>query len=276
VEALGRRARLELFRWTARRWTFAAVPAGISSARPCRGAAYLGEVEFDIHGGGLDLIFPHHENEIAQSRCAHGTSYGQLLDAQRLPSGRRAENVESLGNFFTINELLETESFGGRKWPGEVLRLAMLMTHYREPIDFSVRKLEEAENTLRKWKRAADTAVDNDAALSGEMLDRLADDLGTYSAFQALTDLASASAGQEEAAAVLKASLEFLGFSMMAAEVDSSLLADQVARRLAFIIAKDWASADRIRDELLAQGIQLKDSKDPATGERITTWEVKR
>lgn len=63
---------------------------------------------------------------------------------------------------------------------------------------------------------------------------------------------------------------------MMAAEVDSSLLADQVARRLAFIIAKDWASADRIRDELLAQGIQLKDSKDPATGERITTWEVKR
>lgn len=116
-------------------------------------AAYLGEV-FDIHGGGLDLIFPHHENEIAQSRCAHGT---EMMANIWMHNGflqvEGQKMSKSLGNFYSINELLETETFGGRKWPGEVLRLAMLMTHYREPIDFSVRKLEEAENTLRKWKR---------------------------------------------------------------------------------------------------------------------------
>ena len=100
---------------------------------------------FDIHAGGIDLVFPHHENEIAQSCCAFGTErmaniwmHNGFLQVE----GRKMAKSE--GNFVTINELLETEKFGGRKWPGEVLRLAMLMTHYREPIDFSVRKLEEA------------------------------------------------------------------------------------------------------------------------------------
>ncbi|TIX44516.1 MAG: cysteine--tRNA ligase, partial [Mesorhizobium sp.] len=121
-------------------------------------AAYLGEV-FDIHGGGLDLIFPHHENEIAQSRCAHGTeTMAKVWMHNGFLQVEGQKMSKSLGNFYSITELLETETFGGRKWPGEVLRLAMLMTHYREPIDFSVRKLEEAENTLRKWKRAADLA----------------------------------------------------------------------------------------------------------------------
>ena len=114
-------------------------------------AAYLGEV-FDIHGGGLDLIFPHHENEIAQSRCAHGTEVMAnywLHNGFLQVEGRKMSKSE--GNFVTIHELLHTEKFGGRKWPGEVLRLAMLMTHYREPIDFSVRRLEEAENESAKW-----------------------------------------------------------------------------------------------------------------------------
>ena len=120
---------------------------------------YLGQV-FDIHAGGLDLIFPHHENEIAQSRCAHGThGDGERLDAQRLPPGRGAEDVASRdGNFVTIHELLETEKFGGRKWPGEVLRLAMLMTHYREPIDFSVDAARGGRGKLRDWQRAARSA----------------------------------------------------------------------------------------------------------------------
>ena len=116
---------------------------------------------FDIHGGGIDLVFPHHENEIAQSCCAFGGADGagrmaNYLDAQRLPAGRRREDVEkSLGNFVTINELLETETFGGRKWPGEVLRLAMLKTHYRQPIDWTVKALEEAEKhaTVLEWLR---------------------------------------------------------------------------------------------------------------------------
>ena len=239
-------------------------------------SAYLGEV-FDIHGGGLDLIFPHHENEIAQSRCAQGT---EVMANYWLHNGflqvEGQKMSKSLGNFFSIHELLETETFGGRKWPGEVLRLAMLMTHYREPIDFSVRKLEEAENTLRKWKRAADAAGDAEAALPASLVAALSDDLATAAAFHGLSQLAAEAGGSIEAAAELKAALLFLGFTLDAAEVDEAEVAATIARRLEFIKAKNWAEADRIRDELLAQGVQLKDGKDPATGERVTTWEVKR
>ncbi|CDX55986.1 cysteinyl-tRNA synthetase [Mesorhizobium plurifarium] len=241
-------------------------------------AAYLGEI-FDIHGGGLDLIFPHHENEIAQSRCAHGTKvmanvwmHNGFLQVE----GQKMS--KSLGNFFSIHELLETETFGGRKWPGEVLRLAMLMTHYREPIDFSVRKLEEAENTLRKWKRAADLAPAASTDLPTGVVEALSDDLATYAAFQGLTQLASEAGevGGEKGAASLKAALAFLGFDVGAAKVDEAAVAKAIADRLALIAAKNWAEADRIRDELLAQGVQLKDGKNPATGERVTTWEIKR
>ena len=106
---------------------------------------YLGQT-FDIHGGGLDLIFPHHENEIAQSRCAHGThAMANVWMHNGFLQVEGQKMSKSLGNFVTINELLATDKFGGRSWPGEVLRLAMLMTHYREPIDFSVARLVEAE-----------------------------------------------------------------------------------------------------------------------------------
>ncbi|MER8367170.1 cysteine--tRNA ligase [Mesorhizobium sp. M1348] len=250
-------------------------------------AAYLGEV-FDIHGGGLDLIFPHHENEIAQSRCAHGTeTMAKVWMHNGFLQVEGQKMSKSLGNFYSITELLETETFGGRKWPGEVLRLAMLMTHYREPIDFSVRKLEEAENTLRKWKRAADLAPPTAKPVPADVIEALSDDLATYAAFQLLTQLAgdavdfavgsgNAAAEDNDAAASLKTSLLFLGFDVATAKVDEDAIAKAIAKRLALIAAKNWADADRIRDELLAQGIQLKDGKDPVTGERITTWEVKR
>ncbi|MGN6534892.1 MAG: cysteine--tRNA ligase [Mesorhizobium sp.] len=239
-------------------------------------SAYLGEV-FDIHGGGLDLIFPHHENEIAQSRCAHGThAMANVWMHNGFLQVEGQKMSKSLGNFYSIHELLETDTFGGRKWPGEVLRLAMLMTHYREPIDFSVRKLEEAENTLRKWKRAADLADGREATVPAAVLEALSDDLATYTAFQALTLLAGEAGEDAAAASAVKAALAFLGFETEVAEVDGNAVAAAIARRLAVIAAKDWAEADRIRDELLAKGIQLKDGKDPATGERITTWEVKR
>jgi cysteinyl-tRNA synthetase len=239
-------------------------------------AAYLGEV-FDIHGGGLDLIFPHHENEIAQSRCAHGTDVmANIWMHNGFLQVEGQKMSKSLGNFYSINELLETETFGGRKWPGEVLRLAMLMTHYREPIDFSVRKLEEAENMLRKWKRAADLAPAAAGQVPVEVIGALSDDLATYAAFQVLTQLAGEAADGNDAAASLKASLLFLGFDVASAKVDEDHVAQAIAKRLAFIAAKNWVEADRIRDELLAQGVQLKDGKDPATGERVTTWEVKR
>ena len=110
---------------------------------------YLGQT-FDIHGGGLDLIFPHHENEIAQSRCAHGThAMANVWMHNGFLQVEGQKMSKSLGNFVTINDLLETGAMGGRAWIGDVLRLAMLMTHYREPIDFSVRR----RTGRRRWPR---------------------------------------------------------------------------------------------------------------------------
>jgi cysteinyl-tRNA synthetase len=140
----------------------------------------------------------------------------------------------------------------------------------------SVRKLEEAENTLRKWKRAADLAPEAAGQLPAEVVAALCDDLATYAAFQMLTQLAGEATEGNDGAASLKAALSFLGFDVGAAKVDEDAIASTIADRLALIAAKNWPEADRIRDELLAQGVQLKDGKDPATGERITTWEVKR
>jgi cysteinyl-tRNA synthetase len=255
--------------------------------------AFLGE-KFDIHGGGLDLIFPHHENEIAQSRCAHGTDvmanvwmHNGFLQVE----GRKM--AKSDGNFVTIHELLHTDKFAGRKWPGEVLRLAMLMTHYREPIDFSLRRLEEGERTLsrlcRKIKafdfevmgmsdRASSVSSMERDSVPHELVAALSDDLNTVSAISRLQE----SVFDE----VVAHGLNLLGIdwrsyarSMRNRDTSSSggdEIMVRVNERLALLAAKNFAEADRIRDELLAQGIQLKDSKDSVTGERVTTWEVKR
>ncbi|MBZ0209848.1 MAG: cysteine--tRNA ligase, partial [Hyphomicrobium sp.] len=137
-------------------------PAGIKEpGRPgwhieCSAMAekHLGEV-FDIHGGGIDLAFPHHENELAQSRCAHDTAMmAQVWMHNGFLQVEGRKMAKSEGNFVTISDLLNTDKFGGRKWTGEVLRLAMLMTHYREPIDFSVARLEEASVHVRNWRAA--------------------------------------------------------------------------------------------------------------------------
>jgi cysteinyl-tRNA synthetase len=254
-------------------------------------AAYLGET-FDIHGGGLDLIFPHHENEIAQSRCAHGTDvmanvwmHNGFLQVE----GRKMSKSE--GNFVTIHELLETDKFGGRKWPGEVLRLAMLMTHYREPIDFSVRRLEEAGrilSSLQRWAFARDEMGHvpeyDPEAVHAPVLEALSDDLNTPAAIQALQHLVSELWGRDKQAtpkhhqrlSELRQSLRLIGFSVEADNALNDEVTLQINIRLTHIANKNWADADRIRDELLAQGIQLKDSKDSTTGERVTTWEIKR
>jgi len=227
---------------------------------------------FDIHAGGIDLVFPHHENEIAQSCCAFGSErMANLWMHNGFLQVEGKKMAKSEGNFVTIHELLETDRFGGRKWPGEVLRLAMLMTHYREPIDFSQRRLEEAENILRKLKRVADTASDVSVPVPVSVVEALSDDLATPTAIQALSNLAT-----EGNAEGLKAALALLGFDVSAVTVDEALVDRAIAERLAFFREKNWAEADRIRDELLAQGIQLKDGKDRATGERVTTWEIKR
>ncbi|PPJ47114.1 cysteine--tRNA ligase [Rhizobium sp. KAs_5_22] len=232
--------------------------------------------QFDIHGGGLDLIFPHHENEIAQSCCAFDTDvmanvwmHNGFLQVE----GRKMSKSE--GNFVTINELLETEKFGGRKWPGEVLRLAMLMTHYREPIDFSVKRLEEAERLLARWP----TADAGDAQPDPAIIDALADDLNTVAAVQALHALAQAANADASKAGTFAASAALLGIMPKKVAVSDDLAAAVealVAMRLEMLKTKNFTEADKIRDDLLAKGIQLKDGKDKESGERVTIWEVKR
>ena len=244
---------------------------------------YLGQT-FDIHGGGLDLIFPHHENEIAQSRCAHGThAMANVWMHNGFLQVEGQKMSKSLGNFVTINELLETGAMGGRAWIGDVLRLAMLMTHYREPIDFSVKRLEEAEAKLRDWQRAARGAelAEGDKP-DDSVVKELTDDLNFHRASVAL-DFIAKKANREEGNAkhCLAATLRFLGFSL-----DSLLTSDDgweapphiakaIADRLEALNTRDFAKADQIRNELSEQGIALMDYKDEA-GARATKWEMKR
>lgn len=227
---------------------------------------YLGET-FDIHGGGLDLIFPHHENEISQSRCAHDTDVMAnvwMHNGFLLVEGKKMS--KSAGNFITVNELLHADKFGGRKWPGEVLRLAMLMTHYREPIDFSVRKLEEAERLLAKWP----AAEAGDASPDPAVLEALADDLNTPVAVRMVHALA-----QSGDHAVFAASAALLGILPKKEARNEDVLSDldeRIRERLELLKTKNFDEADRIREKLSAKGLKLTDGKDPATGERVTTW----
>jgi cysteinyl-tRNA synthetase len=236
-------------------------------------AAYLGDV-FDIHGGGLDLIFPHHENEIAQSRCAHGTTtmanywmHNGFLEVE----GQKMS--KSLGNFLTINEVLAD-------WPGEVLRLTMLKTHYRSPIDWTLKGLEESAKTLDDWYWvAADRKGGRPAAA---VTDALSDDLNTPQMVASLHGLRnSAAAGNESDRDAFAASLQLLGFlsesaaawnerKQKASGVDAKQINSLIADRTAARTRKDFKESDRIRDQLAAMGVVIKDSKEG------TTWEIAR
>ncbi|MGN6549374.1 MAG: cysteine--tRNA ligase [Pararhizobium sp.] len=236
-------------------------------------AAFLGEV-FDIHGGGLDLIFPHHENEIAQSRCAHGTDamakvwmHNGFLQVE----GRKMSKSE--GNFVTIHDLLETESFGGRRWPGEALRLAMLMTHYREPIDFSATRLREAVAVLDRWERIVSQTRIEEAEPHPQFLALLGDDLNVPEAISLVHALMIGSARDVSQAL---AALALIGLDPRREVSVDTAVEGLIHLRLQHIREKNWPEADRIRNDLAARGIQLKDGKDATTGERVTTWEVRR
>jgi cysteinyl-tRNA synthetase len=263
-------------------------PAGIKTpGRPgwhiecsAMAGALLGDV-FDIHGGGIDLVFPHHENEIAQSRCAHGTP---VMANYWLHNGflqvEGEKMSKSLGNFVTINELL-------RDWPGEAIKLAMLSSQYRQPMNFSEKGLQEARRTLDHWYELTADAADG-APLCADLLEAIEDDLNTPQAIAALHALRSEAAkGAKPAAACLKSSARLLGLLQSTAAgwkgwrpatlaIDETKIEALVAGRNAARKARNFKEADRIRDELAAMGIQLKDAKDPATGEIKTTWEVKR
>jgi cysteinyl-tRNA synthetase len=257
-------------------------------------AAYLGDV-FDIHGGGLDLIFPHHENEIAQSRCAHGTpamaNYWMHNGFLQVEGEKMSK---SLGNFVTINDLLATEKFGGRKWSGEAVRLAMLKTHYRSPIDWTAASLDESEKILQNWIDVLsknNTSFADEAPPPDEVVAALADDLNTSRVVTELHRLASlGKQGDVAAAQWLHQSLKFLGvvntssFSRDLLQRIEKAIVDEdekqrievaIKSRLAARVRKDFAESDRIRDELAAMGIAIKDGKD-ADGKPTTTWEIAR
>jgi cysteinyl-tRNA synthetase len=243
---------------------------------------HLGDV-FDIHGGGLDLIFPHHENEIAQSRCAHGTGvmanywmHNGFLQVE----GKKMSKSD--GNFFTIQQLLSSNDFGGHTWHAQVLRLAMLRTHYRQPIDWTVQSLKDAEIALDSWMSAIQNVQ---ASTPTEVfIEALEDDLNTHLAATELYRLY-----RQKNFPALAAGLEFLGFTTggytsgrrrsldnaRTASDDLDVVQDRVVRlvedRLVARHTKNWKESDRIRDELAGMGIVIKDNKDGTT-----TWEVKR
>ena len=258
-------------------------------------AKHLGNV-FDIHGGGIDLLFPHHENEVAQSTCAHGTKIMAnvwMHNGHLQVEGQKMS--KSLGNFVTINELLT--NWHGFGWPGDALRFNMLRTHYKEPLDWTLQGLDEAHRILWDWASESPRPVTG-APPAAIVLDALLDDLNTPSMITGLHQLHKDKRLQE-----LANSLSFLGLSTdrdrlrrvhnLGAEgiatgaptVGSPALSvapseEQIsallASRLAARKAKDWAEADRIRDELVAMGIALMDAKNPITGEIETTWKIAR
>jgi cysteinyl-tRNA synthetase len=251
---------------------------------------------FDIHAGGIDLVFPHHENEIAQSCCAFGSErMANIWMHNGFLQVEGQKMSKSLGNFITIDDVLKSElpQLVGldvpedfrRRWTGMAARLSMLQTHYREPINWTQQRLNESGEELAKWYQlVAEQSAKPDAAKASVFADAVGDDLNTWAA---LTELRKAyKQGDVEAlvsglnllglydAQLLAEAAQYL-FSN-AADVDTADVERQIAERLAFINGKNWADADRIRDSLLAQNIQLKDGKDPVTGERVTSWEVKR
>ncbi len=212
---------------------------------------------FDIHGGGLDLQFPHHENEIAQSCCAHpqaGFARYWLHNEMLQVEGRKMS--KSLGNFFTARDLLD------QGVPGEVIRFVMLSTHYRKPMDWTAEKAREAEATLRKWRGLVAGVKGTEPSQS--VTDALCDDLNTAGAIAALHDLA-----REGDAGGLKASAGLLGLLSEGmggwAEtcVDLSPLAARLSGlREAAKATKDFAPVDALKSALIAAGVQVRMSKE--------------
>ncbi len=235
--------------------------------------AHLGP-HFDIHGGGIDLIFPHHENEVAQSECAHGGErFVNFWVHNGFLSVDSTKMSKSLGNFVTAHDVLQ-------HWPGEVVRLALLSSHYRDPLDWTEQKLREARQTLDRWYRALSLfAVESEASGTEEakVVEALKDDLNTPQAITRLHEIADTvfrndadrfplqkalSVGGNILGLLGSHPLDWLhqGEAEISAKVKERLAERALARK-----ERRFADADRIRAELAAEGIILEDKPDGTT-----------
>ena len=235
----------------------------------------------DIHGGGIDLIFPHHENEIAQSETAHGHGLARVWMHNGFLTMDREKMSKSIGNIITPRELLD------QGWQGEAIRWALLSAHYRAPLDWSEDLLKQAQASLDRLYGAALRLKDVEASTAeppAAFLDALADDLNTPAAVAELSALVTAAnnakkpAEQAKAKGELLAAARLLGvlqndpqawfrasFSPQVAAAIDALVDERVAARA----AKNWAEADRIRDALAEKGVEVMD------GPRGSTWRRK-
>jgi cysteinyl-tRNA synthetase len=237
--------------------------------------ATLGET-FDIHGGGMDLQFPHHENEIAQSEGATGTTFARYWMHNGFLNVDDEKMSKSLGNFFTIREVLQ-------RYDGETLRFFMLRTHYRRPFNFSDAHIEDARQGLRRLYTALDKVngrvietIDWSHPVAAAFKAAMDEDFNTPQALAVLFELAGEinRSGSPEAAGLLKALGATLGILQGAprdylqggAAIDTAWIESRIAARVAAKAARDFAQADAIRGELAHRGITLKD------GPEGTTW----
>ena len=238
---------------------------------------YLGQT-FDIHGGGQDLTFPHHENEIAQSECCNDKKFANFWMHNGFLSIEGEKMSKSLGNFITINELKD-------KFQGEVIRFNMLLTHYRQPLNWTEKSLQESKKILDKWYKLLGTAEQPLASakelISEIMLKALADDVNTPQAIAELHQLYKAAiGGNQKALDTFYNSCKFLGLfnstshewstrQNKAVNIDENLINELILKRNTARSGKDFPEADRIRDELLNMGVILEDKDNQ------TTWKLK-
>lgn len=235
---------------------------------------YLGK-NFDIHGGGVDLIFPHHTNEIAQSKCAFpGSYYAKYWVHNGFLTVNSEKMSKSLGNYITVKNLID------QKISGEIIRLFLLSTHYRKPLDYNDKAIEDAKKTLDYWYRAIENInLNTTMSASEDFLAALLDDMNTPLAIKIMNDYAKAvfsSTDKEEKqnnAAHLLAAANFIGLIKVTAKewfkgiMDESTIKQLINSRLEAKKQKNWLLADQIRTKLLEKGVILEDNPNG-----ITIW----